>query len=200
MEFLITMVLVLVVFGSAADENNTPNVKVAGVSSRGCSCPFQFWPQMAFYLFYLADFSFRVLLLLPLDSPSPPATSLPSLSLGPGLNIEAGMALILQFSSTRIYSERLSRLELYLDYSLVSFINLTCFLKVLPEATWLERPTSPFIELTMFESSSFYPPFRSMNPARTFGSNAVMSVWKDHWVSLMKIYKKTTSEMPVAPL
>merc|ERR1719361_1686681 len=22
----------------------------------------------------------------------------------------------------------------------------------------------------------------SMNPARTFGSNAVMSVWKDHWV------------------
>ena len=152
MEFLITMVLVLVVFGSAADENNTPNVKVAGVSSRECSCPFQFWPQMAFYLFYLADFSFRVLLLLPLDSPSPPATSLPSLSLGPGLNIEAGMALILQFSSTRIYSERLSRLELYLDYSLVSFTNLACFLKVLPEATWLERPTSPFIELTMFES------------------------------------------------
>ena len=152
MEFLITMVLVLVVFGSAADENNTPNVKVAGVSSRECSCPFQCWPQMAFYLFYLADFSFRVLLLLPLDSPSPPATSLPSLSLGPGLNIEVGMALILQFSSTRIYSERLSRLELYLDYSLVSFTNLACFLKVLPEATWLERPTSPFIELTMFES------------------------------------------------
>ena len=146
------MVLVLVVFGSAADENNTPNVKVAGVSSRECSCPFQCWPQMAFYLFYLADFSFRVLLLLPLDSPSPPATSLPSLSLGPGLNIEVGMALILQFSSTRIYSERLSRLELYLDYSLVSFTNLACFLKVLPEATWLERPTSPFIELTMFES------------------------------------------------
>ena len=146
------MVLVLVVFGSAADENNTPNVKVAGVSSRECSCPFQCWPQMAFYLFYLADFSFRVLLLLPLDSPSPPATSLPSLSLGPGLNVEVGTALILQFSSTRIYSERLSRLELYLDYSLVSFINLTCFLKVLPEATWLERPTGPFIELTMFES------------------------------------------------
>ena len=188
MEFLITMVLVLVVFGSAADENNTPNVKVAGVSSRECSCPFQFWPQMAFYLFYLADFYFRVLLLLPLDSPSPPATSLPSLSLGPGLNIEVGMALILQFYIIQ-----------YLHYSLVSFTNLTCFLEVLPEATLLERPTSPFIELTIFESF-FYPPFRSMNPARTFGSNAVMSVWKDHWVSLMKIYKKTTSEMPVAPL
>ena len=135
------MVLVLVVFGSAADENNTPNVKVAGVSSRECSCPFQCWPQMAFYLLYLADFSFRVLLLLPLDSPSPPATSLPSLSLGPGLNIEVGMALILQFYIIQ-----------YLHYSLVSFTNLTCFLKVLPEATWLERPTSPFIELTMFES------------------------------------------------
>ena len=88
-EFLITMVLVLVVFGAAADGNNAPSVKVLFYQN----IEFHSFKRLEsrnlenfFNLEFLSNIFRRVLLLLLLDCPSQPATSLPSLSLDPGLN------------------------------------------------------------------------------------------------------------------